>query len=255
MAAQITHEVRNPLASIGLYAELLGDELGESEEARRLVASIISEVDRLTEITETYLRFARLPRPKLEAEDIGAVVTGVLEFARAELQQAGIALEVQVAPSLPEVAADEAQLRQALLNLVRNAREAMAATGKGQDRDGAAAVGGRLRVSVDGADGAVRIRVEDSGPGIPREDLGKIFEPFFSTKRHGTGLGLALVQQIVAGHGGRVDVESKPGEGTAFVLSIPATPPPAHEIESSPEETSGFSLADRRRALPAGDSS
>jgi signal transduction histidine kinase len=229
MAAQITHEVRNPLASIGLYAELLGDELGGSDEARRLVASIISEVDRLTEITETYLRFARLPRPKLEAEDIGAVVTGVLEFARAELQQAGIALEVQVAPSLPEVAADEAQLRQALLNLVRNAREAMAATGKGQGQDGAGAGGGRLRVTVDGAGGEVRIRVEDSGPGIPREDLGKIFEPFFSTKRHGTGLGLALVQQIVAGHGGRVTVESTPGEGTAFVLSLPTTPVPGHD--------------------------
>src|SRR5204862_7203363 len=101
--AQITHEVRNPLASIGLYAELLGDEIGErtqppgpgtgaadNAEPRRLVQSIISEVDRLTEITETYLRFARLPRPKLEREDMGALVTGVLEFARAELSQAGI---------------------------------------------------------------------------------------------------------------------------------------------------------------------
>jgi two-component system NtrC family sensor kinase len=215
MAAQITHEVRNPLASIGLYAELLGDEIADrGDEPRRLVSSIISEVDRLTEITETYLRFARLPRPKLEREDLGAVVTGVLEFARAELSQAGIALELDVAPGLPEIAADEAQLRQALLNLVRNAREAMT-TGQG----------GRLRVGVAGRGAGdameVVVTVADSGPGIPSEHLGQIFDPFFSTKERGTGLGLALVQQIVVEHGGRVEVDSRPETGTRFSLVFP----------------------------------
>jgi signal transduction histidine kinase len=215
MAAQITHEVRNPLASIGLYAELLGDEIAErGEEPKRLVTSIISEVDRLTEITETYLRFARLPRPKLEREDLGAIVTGVLEFSRAELSQAGITLTIDVAEGLPEVAADEAQLRQALLNLVRNAREAMAQ-------------GGRLEVIVaartagDGA-GQVVVTVADSGPGIAAAHLGQIFDPFFSTKERGTGLGLALVHQIVVEHGGRVDVDSGAGKGTRFALAFPA---------------------------------
>src|SRR4029077_6971719 len=90
MAAHIAHEVRNPLASIGLNAELLGDEIVDrGEEARRLVTSIIGEVDRLTEITETYLRFARLPRPKLERESLGAIVTSVVEMSRGELSQAG----------------------------------------------------------------------------------------------------------------------------------------------------------------------
>ena len=93
MAAQIAHEVRNPLSSIGLNAELLGDEVNDKgDEPRRLIASIISEVDRLTEITETYLRFARLPRPKLEREDLGVVVASVADFARGELAQARIAL-------------------------------------------------------------------------------------------------------------------------------------------------------------------
>ena len=213
MASQITHEVRNPLASIGLYAELLGDEIADETgaEARRLLASIASEVDRLTEITENYLRFARFPQAKLEREDLGAVAAAVLEFSRAELAQAGIALEVEVASDLPEIAADESQLRQALLNLVRNAREAMAS-------------GGRLRVTVDApviASGAapgvdirqVRLRLSDSGPGIPEADRAKIFDPFFSTKEKGTGLGLALVQQIVAEHGGRIDVDSVIGTG------------------------------------------
>jgi signal transduction histidine kinase len=222
MAAQITHEVRNPLASIGLYAELLGDEIADrGDEPKRLVQSIISEVDRLTEITETYLRFARLPRPKLEREDLGAIVTGVLEFSRAELAQAGIALELEVASGLPEVGADEAQLRQALLNLVRNAREAMSTA------SGAGRPGGRLRVTVATAraagegPGEVRVTVADSGAGIPREHLGQIFDPFFSTKERGTGLGLALVQQIVVEHGGRIEVESSPEAGTTFSLTFP----------------------------------
>jgi signal transduction histidine kinase len=213
MAAQITHEIRNPLASMGLYVELLGDELpaeGKDGEARRLATAIGTEIDRLSEITETYLRFVRLPRPKREPEDLGSLVTAVVEFARAELALAGVTLEVQVEPGLPEVAADENQIRQALLNLVRNAREAM--TG-----------GGRLQVSVTaGAPGQLRIAIADTGPGIAPEHLANIFDPFFSTKEKGTGLGLPLVQQIVAEHGGRIEVASGAQGGTVFVINLPA---------------------------------
>ncbi len=213
MAAQIAHEVRNPLSSIGLNAELLGDELAaEAEEARRMVASIIGEVDRLTEITETYLRFTRLPRPKLEREDLGGLVASVVAMGRGEIAQEGITLDVEIAPELPELPADEAQLRQALINLVRNAREALAS-----------APTKRLGISVvnDRPSGCLLVRVSDSGAGIDQHDLGKIFDPFFSTKAQGTGLGLALVQQIVVDHGGRIDVESVPGRGTTFTLAFP----------------------------------
>jgi signal transduction histidine kinase len=157
----------------------------------------------------------RLPRPKLEREDLGAIATAVMEFARAELSKGGIALELSVAAGLPEVAADENQLRQALLNLVRNAREAMPS-------------GGKLRVEVAaGGAGQVRMSIVDTGSGIPAEHLGKIFDPFFSTKEKGTGLGLALVQQILAEHGGRIEVASPPGGGTTFTLTLPALPPEA----------------------------
>jgi signal transduction histidine kinase len=219
MAAQITHEIRNPLASLGLYVELLGDELPADSggEARRLVTAIGTEIDRLSEITETYLRFVRLPRPKSEREDLGSLVTAVMEFARAELAMAGVTLEVQVDPGLPEVAADENQIRQALLNLVRNAREAMEAM-----------AGGRLQVRVGaGGPGQLRITVADTGPGIAPEHLGKIFDPFFSTKSKGTGLGLALVQQIVAEHGGRVEVTSGAQGGTVVAINLPAFSGPA----------------------------
>ena len=213
MAAQIAHEVRNPLSSIGLNAELLGTSCGDAaDEARRMVASIIGEVDRLTEITETYLRFARLPRPKLEREDLGGLVGSVVALARGEIAQEGIALAVDVAPDLPEMAADEAQLRQALINLVRNAREALA----GGAEEGAGDLGGgrpRGRTSF-----GARLRF---GRRDRASDLGKIFDPFFSTKAQGTGLGLALVQQIVVDHGGQIDVESAPGRGTTFTLAFP----------------------------------
>jgi two-component system, NtrC family, sensor kinase len=209
MAAHITHEIRNPLASLGLNVELLADEVGSDAEARRLVTSISKEVDRLSEITENYLRFVRLPKPKLERLDLGALATSLLEFSGGELAQAKIAWEMKVEPGLPEVVADESQLRQALLNLVRNAKEAMAG-------------GGRLQVEVGRApDGAIRLVLADSGPGIPRENLAQIFEPFFSTKAKGTGLGLALVQQIVSEHGGRIEVDCPPAGGTRFTILLP----------------------------------
>ena len=152
VAAQITHEIRNPLASIGLNAELLVDELGPAQnEGRRLLEVISGEIDRLSEITESYLRYVRLPRPKLEPEDPAALVSAVMEFARAELALAGITLELDAPAGLPEIAADENQLRQALLNLVRNAREAMPDGGRLQvavaagRRPGEAAGGGHRR--------------------------------------------------------------------------------------------------------------
>jgi signal transduction histidine kinase len=210
MAAHITHEIRNPLASLGLNVELLADEVGpDNQEAHKLVTSIGNEVDRLSEITETYLRFVRLPKPKLEHEDLGAIATSVLEFASGELRLGGVTWSIRVEPGMPEVVADESQLRQALLNLVRNAKEAMP-------------TGGRIEVEVaKTSDGMVRLQFADSGPGISPENQAKIFEPFFSTKARGTGLGLALVQQIVIEHGGRIEVECPAGGGTRFTVVLP----------------------------------
>jgi signal transduction histidine kinase len=210
MAAHITHEIRNPLASLGLNVELLGDEVGaDNQEARRLVTSIGKEVDRLSDITETYLRFVRLPKPKLEREDLGAIATSVLEFAGSELTLAGITWDIDIEPGLPDVVADESQLRQALLNLLRNAKEAMPN-------------GGRILLAVDkAAEGHVRLVLADSGAGIAPENLANIFEPFFSTKAKGTGLGLALVQQIIGEHGGRIEVDCPPGGGTRFTILLP----------------------------------
>src|SRR5205807_8689423 len=206
IAAQITHEIRNPLSSISLNAEELGE---RAPQARELCEAIVREVDRLTAITEEYLRFARLPKPQMQRADLNDTVRDLLDFVRPELQAAGVSLELSLSPELPRVHADVAQLRQLLLNLIRNAREAMPG-------------GGRLRVATRGGEGAVEIEVRDTGPGIDPARLQRIFDPFFTTKERGTGLGLAMAQEIAQEHGGQLTCESTAGAGTAFTLRLPA---------------------------------
>jgi signal transduction histidine kinase len=214
IAAQITHEIRNPLSSISLNAEELGE---RAPQARELCDAIVREVDRLTAITEEYLRFARLPKPQMQRADLNETVRELLEFVRPELEASGVQLACSLSPALPRVLADVAQLRQLLLNLLRNAREAMPS-------------GGSLRVTTRGGEGSVEVEVRDAGPGIPEERLERIFDPFFTTKERGTGLGLAMAQEIAQEHGGQLSCESVEGNGTAFTLRLPAAPlpEPAH---------------------------
>jgi len=135
----------------------------------------------------------------------------VLDFAAGELGRAGVRVERRLDPALPRALVDEAQLRQVLLNLVRNAREAM---------DG----GGTLRLSTSTAEGAVHVRVEDTGPGIPEEARAHLFDPLFTTKPHGTGLGLALSRQILEAHGGALAGQRTGPGGTVFHLRVQLAP-------------------------------
>ena len=219
MSAMVAHEIRNPLSSIGLNTELLQEEIAErlpaeSEEATALLKSICREVDRLTEVTDEYLRFARLPKPQLVPEHLAVILQELLQFVAGELREAGIELHERLQSDLPPVKADANQLRQAFLNLLRNSMESMPQ-------------GGRLTVSSEAVDGLVRVRISDTGRGIDPDSLDHIFDPFFSTRENATGLGLSLTQQIVSEHGGHIRCESRPGQGTAFVVELPtvSTPP------------------------------
>lgn len=214
MSAHVTHEVRNPLASIGLNAELLEALVAESgvkgaqaEEAQALSRAIGREVDRLTAITEDYLRFARLPRPELHPEDLGALATSLAHFVRKDVEAAGSELVLSIAPELPLVEVDRDQIRQAVLNLVRNAKESMPE-------------GGVVELAVEPDGERVAIVVRDHGVGIAPENLERIFDPFFSTKLTGTGLGLALCHQIVAEHGGELVVRSEVGVGSEMRVRL-----------------------------------
>jgi signal transduction histidine kinase len=216
ISAQIAHEVRNPLSSIGLNVELLQDALAhatlpsqeEAREARELLAAVTREVDRLTEVTEQYLRMARPPRPSLQPTHVPEVLASVLDFSREELERGGVEVVRDFAPDTPPALADEGQLRQVCLNLLRNSREAMPE-------------GGRLTVSTRALEREVEIAFQDTGRGMSEAVRARLFEPFFSTKEGGTGLGLAVSQQILQAHGGTLRCQSEPGQGTTFMLRLP----------------------------------
>jgi two-component system, NtrC family, sensor kinase len=216
VSAQVAHEVRNPLSSIGLNVEMLSDAVAAAQfavpaqraEATELLASVTREVDRLTEITEDYLRLARLPAPSKRLENLNVVIEGVARFANEELSRAGVTLQMQLPPTPVQVMVDEAQLRQVLLNLIRNSREAMPQ-------------GGTLQVALTVTDSKAQIRLSDSGAGIDEPAQAHLFEPFFTTKAGGTGLGLPLSRQILEAHGGRLELLSTSVRGTTFALTLP----------------------------------
>ena len=220
MAAQITHEVRNPLSSIGLNAEMLEEEIGDNHEAQQLLASVQREVHRLKGITEEYLRFARLPKPALSAVDLVPTLTSLFSFLSYEIKDAGIELDTEGVPSeLPLVMGDADQLRQAFLNIARNAIEAL------QEVEAPR----RFQIAAKLRDDAfIQLSFSDDGPGIDHAIAHRIMEPFVTGKSGGTGLGLALTHQIIVDHGGAISVEpsylyedAKERPGTRLVLTLP----------------------------------
>lgn len=214
MTSLITHELRNPLSSINLNSEMLQEALvehgisGDDDDVMPLLDTIIDEVDRLRDITEEYLVYARLPSPNLEARNLNEIIQGLVDFHVFEWDQQGVDLDISLPDDPAEVLVDGNQLRQALLNILRNAIEA-------SPEDGLVSV----LVTCD--ESTARIEVSDEGPGIDAAVLDKIFEPFFTTKSNGTGIGLAMTQQIVEEHGGRLAVESAASGGATFIIVLP----------------------------------
>lgn len=215
MAAHVTHEIRNPLNSISLNLELLEEEAPSTEPEsaadagkRELLRAVRREVERLESLSEEYLRLARLPSPRKEPGDVEALVRRVVEFEQRDSARSEVAVEVHVAGPLPPVAFDEGQLRQALVNLLRNAREAMPG-------------GGTVELTLAARALDVSLEVADRGGGIPAEIQPRVFDPFFSTKGEGTGLGLSITKQIVDSHDGHIAYRARPGGGSIFAITLP----------------------------------
>jgi two-component system, NtrC family, sensor kinase len=210
MAAHVTHEIRNPLSSISLNLELLQDEMpSQSPETQALMKAIQAEIDRLTQLTEYYLSFPRSGTFKPELVDVRSLVADAISFMGRDLERRSIQTEVILADAPLLVSIDEAQLRQALFNLVRNSAEAMPE-------------GGKLKVVVsDSTPARATIEINDQGKGIAPELAARLFQPFVTNKPNGTGLGLVATQQIVQSHDGTIGWEPLQPQGTRFILQFP----------------------------------
>jgi two-component system nitrogen regulation sensor histidine kinase NtrY len=211
VARRLAHEIKNPLTPIAMSVETLREaherrrgDFGEIfDEGTRAIGE---EVRRLKRIVDEFSRFARLPAPErapAAPEDLVAAVLALFPEP-----PPGVSIARDVEGGLPPVLADRDQILQLLLNLVRNAMDAMPG-------------GGRLGVSARRADGGVAFAVSDSGPGIRADDLARVFEPYFTTKEGGTGLGLAIAHRIAEEHGGKLEAASSPGKGATFTLLLP----------------------------------
>lgn len=214
MAANLAHEVKNPLGTIVLNVDLLEEELDrfsapDTAESRELLKGIKMELDRLIGVVEEYLQFARWPQVKLVKGNVNEVISDLLAFLREEIVERHLMVVEKLDPGVPAVHLDPKQFRQALLNIIKNAFEAMPGEGK-------------LTISTYPRDGKVEIKVSDTGKGISQEHLDLVFTPFFSTKFGGTGLGLSITAHIIQEHKGTISVESHGGLGTAFLIRLPA---------------------------------
>jgi signal transduction histidine kinase len=229
LTAGIAHEVKNPLNAMMIHLELLRTKIrsgalvaagggvvastaaagGAEEGVLQHVAVIESEIRRLDEVVQGFLKFTRPEDLRLQAVPVSTLFDEILPIVEPEAQKHGVRVMVDCPASAPSVNADAAMLRQAFLNLAINACQAMPE-------------GGTLRLTcAAAAQERVEVRVEDTGVGIPPEHLGRIFDLYFTTKDHGTGIGLSMVYRIIQMHDGEVEVQSTPGRGTTFKITLP----------------------------------
>ena len=210
LAAGVAHEIRNPLSSIRGFAQFFIQRFKGQQKEQEYASIMVKEVDRLNRVITELLDFARPKDPQRDLHSLGEIVEHTLKLLEPELTKRNVAVEKAFSPDVPSVRVDRDQVSQALLNLLLNSMESM---------DG----GGKIRIDLRKSNShpSMELVLSDTGKGIPPEDLGKVFDPFFSTKRKGTGLGLAIVHQIVESHRGEITVESREGEGTTFRILLP----------------------------------
>ncbi len=211
LAAGLAHEIRNPLVSIRTFTQLLPERLDDPEFRSRFLDLTLSEVDRICALVSELLAFARPAPTTLERMDLVGCVERLCLLLTSQARSRGVYLAMSDAGHDIQVVADEDQLKQVVMNVVLNAIHACID-------------GGRVQVSCyrsDAHDGTACIEVVDNGCGIPDDALGRIFDPFFTTRSEGTGLGLSVAHRIVTSHGGAIEVRSRVGHGSSFVIRLP----------------------------------
>jgi signal transduction histidine kinase len=223
LSAGVAHEIRNPLSGIGTNAQVLRRRLEPGDPRERFVDFILEEVRRLDKIIEDLLHFARPPEPRMASHDLRVTVEKVLMMARGQLDEAAVQVELDVEESTPSVFVDSDHIVQVVLNLVLNAIQATREDGRLRIQIGAvdALPGATPRRPPPQATGFVRLAVADNGVGISENDMPKLFEPFFTTRPSGTGLGLSTSRVLVEQHGGTIHVDSTLGLGTTVSVFLP----------------------------------
>jgi len=212
-AGALAHEIKNPLNTMRLNVDLLKEDWEQSadspsESAKRRLGTLDREIGRLEEILNDFLRYARLPKPNPEKTNIAMLLNELLDFTEPEAQQLGINVVRQYSDDLPDVHIDKSQIKQALMNILLNAYQAMPD-------------GGDVLVRADIMGSSIVADIVDNGEGISEDRIGKIFGLFYSTKEDGTGLGLPIAKRIVEMNNGEIRVKTQEGKGTTFSILLP----------------------------------
>jgi PAS domain S-box-containing protein len=212
LSAGVAHEINNPLTTVLTTVMLLQEDLATEDPLYAELETIAKETLRCRKIVSSLLDFARQSNLKKEAVSVNPIVAESVALARKQAGFKGIQITPALADGLPDVLADRNQLHQAFINLLVNAIEATPSAGSID-----------VATFCDPGRKEIRVVISDTGSGMPKDVLEKIFEPFYTTKPSGTGLGLAITHGIIEQHGGRIDVDSAPGQGTTFMVILPAT--------------------------------
>jgi signal transduction histidine kinase len=215
LSAGVAHEIRNPLAAVNLNLQILQRNIEKTAAEYKYVETAMQGVDRIARIVEVTLNFSRPAMPDIQGINLNNLIPTTLELVSSVLKRKEIIVELDFDEKLPMVPADNKQLQQVFINLITNAADAIKTKGniKIKTYTEPATKHGEGEFAI--------VAITDNGVGIPPEDLQKIFNPFFTRKADGTGLGLPITQRIMHQHNGIIDVESKIGEGTTFYVKLP----------------------------------
>ena len=208
LSAGMAHEIRNPLGAIKGAVEILRDDYKPNHSKYEFIQILLKETDRLNHIVQEFLGFARPKNPELQFVDLNEAIESVLMLTAQEVRKSGVTVRKNLDPSIGKRSLDAGLLKQAFLNLILNAIQAMPQ-------------GGVLSIESGLAHNAVSVKIADTGIGISEENRKKLFSPFFTTRKNGTGLGLAITYRIIENHHGTISVESQPGKGSTFTIGIP----------------------------------
>ena len=210
LAAHLAHEVRNPLTGIGSAIQVMREETPEGSSRREVLDKILGQLSRMDQTMANFLGFARMPEAVVRPFDLGESLQRVTLLLGPRLRSQGITLRQHMPEALPRLSGDPGQIEQVLLNVCLNAVQAMPK-------------GGTLSIDAEAeAEGALRLEVADTGPGIPSDQLDQVFKPFFTTRPNGSGLGLSISRQIVMAHDGEIWIESVPGRGASVFIRLPS---------------------------------